>query len=569
VRTRANGLITALIISFEVVKIYFFLRADPEPQHSGFVYAQSIAVSNGLIPNRNFLSPYGVIGPILNGAWIKLIGDSLFGLLFFYGLLTIVIGYLIQRICSRYVGRSLAVLLNLTWVITLATTMPWPSIISTLLCLFSLTVLLENREKLQSFSNSSSLFLIPVIIALQLASLTRIHLILVPAAISLFLLIYRESLNGKIIRYWFLGNLLSGSLFILILHLSGALPGYIEQVIVWPLTEFAHPRFNISWWFSFIWFPLFFLLLLSMIFMGLKIISLDKNILTMSYLTLVTSIFYTSYYFSQKSFRDVNINTLRNLSGLIKNTSVNSQFIVGYCAGMFFVVGLCINLVLLVKNRFWRLKECLSLENFLMILMGISGLMQLYPLRDNVHLWFISPLLIVPSIYYFKLLVTNIRSISSILVLILSCFVFVQCVAINRFLDMDRVPLKSYELRGMVGRADFHLDVDKTMQQIDTRISGRVLRNNCVDSLYSIGRGKYLSIDGNFAANSFGNFVQRVPRVDTIETSPKFVFECRVTNSQIENFRQKGLIVVFKQPLTLGVGSTDVIYNVLLATQIK
>lgn len=568
-RNRTNGLITPLIISFEVIKIYFFLRADPEPQHSGFVYAQSIAVSNGLIPNKNFLSPYGVVGPILNGVWIKLIGDSLFGLLFFYGLLTIAIGYLIQRICSRYVGRYLAVLLNITWVITLATTMPWPSIISTLLCLFSLMVLLENREKLESFSNNSILFLLPVIIFLQLASLTRMHLILVPAAISLFLIIYRDSLNNNVIKFWFVGNLFFGLFFLLILHLSGALPGYIDQVVVWPLTEFAHPTFDISWWFSLIWFPLSFLLLLSMIFIGLKIISSDRNFSKIPYMLIVTAIFGALYYFSQKSFGNANIGTLRNLSGLVKNTSVNLQFMVGYCAGMFFVIGLCINLASLVKNKFWRRKEYLSLENFLMVLMGASGLIQLYPLRDNVHLWFISPLLIVPSIYYFRLFVTNIRSISSILVLVLSCFIFVQCVAINRFLDIDRVPLKSYELRGMVGRADIHLDVDKTMQQIDTRISGRVLRNNCVDSLYSIGRGRYLSIDGNFAANSFGNFVQRVPRVDPIETSPKFIFECRVTNSQIDDYRQENLIVLFKQPLLFSIGSKEVIYNVLLAPKIQ
>ncbi len=554
--------ITGLVVALELVKTFMYLRVDPDAQHSGFVYAQAIAVSNGLHPNKNFLSPYGITGPTINGIWLSLTEDSLLSLVLFYGLITVATGYLIQRISSRYVGRTIAILLNLIWVMTLATTNPWPSVLSTFLCLLSFSILIENKSKFQSSVSSSAHFLLPIVIALQLSIFTRIQLLLVPGVISVYFILNRKHLNRKLIRYWFITNFLLGITILATMYWLEILHPYLSQAILWPLTDFSHPTFNLSWWFSLVWFPLSFIFISCLILIGVKIYQKRKMGYKTVFIVAVTTIFFTLYSISINDFTGSNTGTLKTFPGLIKNISVNFQFVFWYSAGMLFIVGCLASVVKKGKREFIGTQSSADVEYFFILLMGVTGISQLYPLRDNVHLWFIAPLLIVPSAYFlgFNGFIKTPTRFS--VIVILSSFMFIQNVALYNFLSIDRAPLKSYELRGMLANSENHLGVDSSIQLLSSHIYGRVLRNNCVDSLFSVSKGRYSSIDGNFSANSFGNFTENVPTVDPSQVPARFIFECGISKDQIMESLQQGLIIVFTRP----VNTDEKLFDVLFST---
>jgi hypothetical protein len=558
-----NASITGIVFVLGVLKSFFFLRIDLDAQHSGFVYAQSIAFSNGLLPNKNFFSPYGVVGPAINGLWLKLTTDSLLSLLLLYGLITVLTGYLIQRNTSRYVGGPIGILLNITWVFIMATTIPWPSVLSTFLCLVSFTILIENTQRFKSHTKVSNWFLIPVVIALHLAVFTRIQLIFAPVAISLYLICKRKDLNWTTVRFWFLTNFISGSIILTTLTVLGILNPFIEQVIHWPLTEFGHPAFDLSWWASLVWFPLSLLLLISITYLGLIIFEYKNKFNIIVFALVISSVFFMFYIISITEFSDARTNTLRTFPGFIKNASINFQFIVCYSSAMIFLVGSGYRLLFTRRNLYTKIHEFFELNHFIILVIGFTGLSQLYPLRDNVHLWFVSPFLIISASYYFGRVQKKRILINKSLTLVLSCLLLIEFVALGRYVLIDREPLKSYELRGLISNSKLQFGIDDSMALLGDNLNGRVLRNNCIDSLFSVSNGKYVSIDGNFSSNSFGNFTDNVPVVDPNLSQPTFIFECRISVSRIQEILGEGSSIVFQYPELTNDQTTESSFNVL------
>ena len=554
---------TSVLVVVEVVFVFFHVRSDPDPYHSGFVYAQSIAVKNGLLPHRDFLSPYGVVGPLINGAWLKLTSDSLLSLLLLYGFLTIAIGYLIQLNARRYVSSPLAKLLNFTWVVTLTTAMPWPSILTTFLTLAAVSLLLKNQASISSESYANHFYLVPVVIILHFAVLSRIHLAITPILISIFIIVRSRSFSLTFRRTWFAINILSVLIIITVLATLHLFDGFVEQVIVWPLSEFDTPPVNASFIASFIWFPLSLLIVVALI----KIV-LRCEITSQLYRYFVTVfcflIFYSLYALSKHDYGSTNTNTLKNVSGFAKNMGVNLQFICGYSITMFFI-WILFRHVGSFKVKKWRLNSSQSWSTNLVFILGITGLSQLYPLHDNVHLWFVAPLLTIPSMYFISYFTNNHAKICRALVFILCCLIPVQGLAFYDFVSKNRVPLSSYELRGMYADGYFQSNVDTTMKLLNSSLSKRNLRNNCIASLYSTSNGQYYSIDGNFSANFFGNFVQSVPIVDASTTRPSLFFECQVGQEKLMALRSQGQDVIFEVQLKDSEGRLMPLYNLLYA----
>jgi hypothetical protein len=57
-------------------------------------------------------------------------------------------------------------------------------------------------------------------------------------------------------------------------------------------------------------------------------------------------------------------------------------------------------------------------ERSLMVVVGSTGLAQLYPLHDNVHLWFAAPLLIIPAVFFSKDYLSKSNSVTLSLTLV-------------------------------------------------------------------------------------------------------------------------------------------------------
>jgi hypothetical protein len=540
------------------------VKNDPDPFHSGFVYAQSVAVTNGLLPFKNFLSPYGAIGPMLNGLWLQLVNNSLLSLLTLYGLITIFSGLLMQRQISRLSNPALGIILNLVWVLMLATAMPWPSILTTFLTLFAVGLLLNNLSKIVDPSAPSHLYVIPSVLAFQLATLTRIHLLITPLIISIFLILKRKSINPHFFRMWFATQAAVAAIFTTVLHILGMLGPFINQVIIWPSTSFEKPDVNFSFIFSFIWFPISLLIVAFLV----KIIISAKQSNVRSYLQYFLMVpilvyFYFMHYFSIYDFPDGETNSLKSLPGFIKTASTNLQFMPSYAAGtlaIFLLLFFCFKIFF--SNR-GPMEDSKVLELWLMATLCVTGWVQLYPLHDNVHLWFVTPLLVIPSIFFLKEFFPDFSTFIKPLIVIFSCFLSIQLLALYSFLSIDRVPLRSKELHGMMASVDFRDTTDRTMNLLDEYVTTRNLRNNCTASLFSVSNRNYRSIDGNFSENFFGLFVQSTPIVDPAKISPELVFECSIDSNRKMQILELGFEVVFEVKHPGNYRSKSTLYNVL------
>ena len=307
-----------------------FLKRDPDPFHSGFVYSQSIAVSDGLLPNRNFLSPYGLIGPLLNGFWLHTVDNSLLSLLFLYGIVTLLSGYIMGKELSRHTSPITGHLLSTVWIFSFATAMPWPSILTTFLTMISIILLLRNREKVFSPYSDQHLYLIPVVLFLDLAILTRIHLGITPLLISVYIFFKRKSLNSAFVKTWFYLQAVFCVSILLVLSLLGVLKPFINQVIFWPLTKFENPSLNFSFLASFIWFPVALFLITFLTLIVFRSTRESSSIFSIVISVLPSlSILYLLYFFSKFEFLGSDITTLKTFPGFIKTASVNLPIVTG------------------------------------------------------------------------------------------------------------------------------------------------------------------------------------------------------------------------------------------------
>jgi hypothetical protein len=547
-------------IAIESFFLFFYLRNDPEPYHSGLIYAQSIAVSQGLLPNRDFLSPYGITGPLLNGTLFKFADSSLLNLLIFYGLLIITTGLVLYKSISKKIGRINAFALNLVWVMTFTTTLPWPSLLTTFLTLLAFHLVIHSNLDSCAPSAVIKVKIFTAVLLLQLATLTRIHLIAALFFVTLILLF----LAGKPIYYiWIKFNLLVAGLLVGLMIKTDVLEGYIIQVIVWPLTGFSKPPMTLGLYFSFVWFPLLSILAYALFWTIRRILAINHKGPMFSALgCLVFMVVLTIYLLSSVNTTSAPP-TIRSWLGLIAVVKSNLQVLLGFVAVFGFAV-FTSNLIIKHLSR-WKsrpLSPAISINNLLAMSMGTTALIQLFPLHDNVHIWFVTPLLVFAFVELIDKDFFSFKSKLSIAVLA-SFLLLNQLTFWGKSMQIERVPLVSSELTGMYGTPEFSQVVDATMIQMDKIGRSRILRNECMSALYSISNRNFISIDGNFIGNFFEAFTDYMPIVDPQEKDPDYIFKCNSNLEDRDMMLKMSYKIHFKISTLLQDSAGNDLYNVL------
>jgi len=553
-------IIAAPITFLEGLILYFHMRNDPEPYHSGFVYAQSVATSQGILPNRHFLSPYGITGSFLNGALFKIVEPTMLNLLLFYGLLTIIIGLILYRSIYKIIGHISAFSINLVWVLTFVTNIPWPSLLTTLLTISAFYLLNQIHLSADELTPGLRFRLITVALLLQLAILTRIHLMVATLLVSIIIFFFaRRSVWSKWIKY----NLIIGGTFVAGLFIADLLPGYLEQVIVWPLTGFSSPPMTLGLYLSFFWFPFLSALIYFLHRVILKIAIIQSHKKRFLSAIVLTVIVLCSVY----SLASVNTSnappTIRSWLGFIAVLKSNFQVTLGFVTAFIVFIYLCATCVRLLPLEFSkRLKTNISSNQWFALAIGITALTQLFPLHDNVHIWFVTPLLVYAVIGFTNLQLISRRTSASILVMC-SIMLSYQGHLFAKSAHIERVPLKSAELKGLYGTQDFAQVVDRTMLEIDKIGSSRSLRNECASALYAISNQKFVSIDGNYIGNFFEIFTEYMPIVDPQKQEPSFIFQCNSSLEDEGKILKKNYKVQFKIPILPKGTDGAFLYNVL------
>jgi hypothetical protein len=164
----------------------------------------------------------------------------------------------------------------------------------------------------------------------------------------------------------------------------------------------------------------------------------------------------------------------------------------GYSAVTFLIY---LFIVSLVKKSVSRLQVVIGIY-------GVSLLAQLYPLHDVLHLYWITPVIVVVLAIWLE---TDPRlvdvTILTTLKLILFPLLCVNLILGSYNLAIDRVDYQNDTvLRGMKGNPLVVTPVLKTMDAVISVSASGSIEFNCMDGLYAVSGGKYLPTGEKFVS---------------------------------------------------------------------
>jgi hypothetical protein len=513
------------VLLFKIYLFFLFSKVEPDPYHDGFIYAPAVGVADGLLPNRDFFAQYGPVSPLIQGVWLWITSPTILNLKILNCIFVALTAIVIVQILKTMFCTELAQLISIAWVSWFAASMPWPSVITTLFTLIALqTLLIQNR------TNRNWVFLGSFLLAL--AVFTRIQSVLF--LIVLIPLYYFEKDLGR--KSVYKAFLLSGFAFLtigmLIMGYLDMFSHYIEQSIIWSSQAYAEVELSKSFFTSFVWFPVSFLALVLLIYSIRSISTKIPSFLIVPLLVLIL--------FSLNQIQISGNVSLSNPRLLMLYATRSILHLIGYASVFCIVLLAC----------YWAIKAkgSKNLEGvpILASSWGVLVLGQLWPLHDDIHVWFISPILVVSAIYGLPADFFNRFNFTRPFAILLVAIIFVNSIQNIKFLSIDRVPYKNFGMVGLFGDAEKVNMVDTSMELLEIASALGPYRNQCTHGLYAIVKGRYVVTDGAFAANSRSDFVTWYPTGSSSQGFPAFTFYCGLSFEQYSKIK----------------GSRDLLYSI-------
>ena len=496
-----------------VVNSFIFIydgRFNPDPHHDGLIFAGAVAASEGLIPNKDFFSQYGPLTPFLQGIFLDSTSANLLNLRIMMGLFSAINGAIVFLAVKRISNQILGLLLNLIWVLQLSARIPWPSILSTSLILLSIILIIEIRKSTNLITQSKFRLILGGYI-LGVLPFVRLHNVIFLVLI-LFFLIFRKFKNSSFLFLLLIGNFLGLISGVLILHLTGSLSEFIKQCVIWPIVRYGPIDLNKSYLVGLLWFPLISfasLIYVWLIFRFIKTKNMPAQFFQWSLFTVFWAAISFSYFIPREGYL-----SLRNPLILYIDTSNNFVHFIGFLS-----VGIVI--VYSIVTVFRRFEK----ENRIVIaIIGLGTLTQLYPLYDQVHLWFITPVVLVCASLFLQ---PNLSEQFKSKLLVAA---FVPFILILSFLAFERwgiesVDFKSSILAGMKGGPNAVHQIDSTIRMLDSNLGGEKIIYDCENGIYAAFSGKYESVNRNY--------VNWAPEFSPAESGQKY-FVCDVPASEYD-----------------------------------
>ena len=541
---------TALIVHFaQLVFVFSAYRLEPDPHHDGVIYGAAVGASQGLVPQRDFLSQYGPMQPLVNGIWLNLFGTSMLSLRFFYCVLLVACSYLVYTSLRRYIKNDLALLIPTAWIFTGPFGLPWPSILSTFLALASIK-LFEQGILTKTKERFANLFIFLSGIAIGLGVFVRIHILIVSVLVIIMLIVFIKLsiIKSRIALIWVTGFITAVTSVVAFLCITGALNFYIYQSIVWPANFYGKLNITKSYIVNWFWYPATFMFVLTIIY-SIKIYFEKSNskFRFINTTIIVLAIFVSSYFISiQEKSGDL---TLRNPKVLVITFADRVIHSIGYTASTL-VIFLSVSLLIRRKNFFLNPIDPVK-WTYLVYGVGIFG--QLYPLYDNYHLWMISPVFLL-SFCVLSPIIRNEYSHQAIKSVLIS-LILALCIQQAGQLQFPRYSYKSEQLLGMQSSWVSAKGTDLTLLELQ-KVNNRI-KFNCGDGLYAVANGKYQAEDRNF--------YNWDPDTKMASSSTEYVFFCQATRTKYSNYLEAGWEKTFEIPISIYFeGSTKVYWNVLL-----
>ena len=529
--------------------VFSAYRLEPDPHHDGVIYGAAVGASQGLIPQRDFLSQYGPMQPLINGIWLKLFGTSMLNLRFFYCVLLVACSYLVYASLQRYIKNDLSLLIPTAWILTGPFGLPWPSILSTFIALISITFF-EKAILKNTTDRSATLFIFISGMAVGLGVFVRIHILIVfvLAVIMLVVFVKVNIIKSQFAILWVTGFTTSITLLITFLHVTDSLRYYIYQSIVWPADFYGKLNITKSYIVNWFWYPATFGVIVLIVYFIKAYFEKSESKFRLIKTTIVSAAIFISSYFVSIQDKTGDL-TLRNPKVLVITFADRLIHSVGYTAATL-VILLAVSIIVKRKSFFLNPIDPLKWI-YLVYGLGIFG--QLYPLYDNYHLWMISPIFLLS----FSILSPIMRNEYSHLAIksVLVSLILALCIQQVGQLQIPRYSYKSEQLIGMQSSWVSARGTDLTLLELQ-KVENK-MKFNCGDGLYAVASGKYQAQDRNFY-----NW-DPVLKMESVST--EYVFFCHSTRMKYSNYLKAGWEKVFEIPISIYFeGTTKVYWNVLL-----
>lgn len=488
--------------------------------HDGYVLAPAIAASEGLVPNRDFYTQYGPGAHLIHGLWLFLTENTLIQLRYFNALLLALNFLLSTVILAHKLKLTWALLIGSCAALSLPTVInpmvPWPSVIQStfyLLCLLTLTKVKWNSSK-------SDFFMLGLIGVLTgLVCYIRIHGLVLFIAILTSLIVMRKLSQT---RPLIIGFILLVGLVTLVQMTTRSLNDFFEQIFIIPLIGYGGAYASdikplLVNLFLYILFPSF---LAFFVFLSRQVMPFLNTRGVQSWIfpfSIVVSIFVT--YFGYE------------LGLQISNIPIEDRFFTNPVYSLYYLgehlrlslLFAAVGLVFWASLNFFR-KGQGSIQSdpsepkvrILYLAFAIATCTQLFPAPDQLHVWWISPVLIALAPYLQEGLENFIKPIGGVLIgiLLVNCFHILQVNTVER----------RTESRGVVKG----LEVPITMPKVDFAFIASQLKKgetyfHCRDGIFAVANGSYIAHGKDF--------VNWGPQTPSKATLPGLHFYCLKTFS--------------------------------------
>jgi hypothetical protein len=494
------------------------------------MFAAAVAVSEGKIPNKDVFAQYGPLAPLIQGMWLKIFGIELINLRVLTAFLIAITAAYIFTLTKSRLGISTAFLLQFFWVVSqprlpLPPTLPWASVISTLLILIAI----HNFRIVQDSKYVRWKPLILVGAALALLPLLRVQI----GIFTLLILInwtslyFRRKISVSAYLSLALSTLITLVLTFVLFHSFGMIESYILQCLEWPskfygnayLPTIIFTKDGLVYWSTWYYYPFLYVIFRSFLshrwnflFKQLPLRRFNHILLPLLIVVFgIFSMFFYSYDVNPKSY----LNPFLQFQWLLQRSVI----------GLFYF---------LAFDRFIRalrgFRSFSLSSNYFEPILATSAIAQLYPGSDPLHLWWIAPVLLVtffsPGNKIFPQYSVDARKLRGYLlyVSVLLTLILVQ------YLSIARVSFESSILHGMYSQAEVRNRIEPMLSSIiQTR---RLYPNNelvfdCHDGLFSVADGTYLPRDKNF--------VNWSPEFNVVTTSGDIVVVCSLDSVRLHS----------------------------------
>jgi hypothetical protein len=476
-------------------------KLDPDPLHDGAQYAPALGSALGKIVGKDLFEQYGPANVWLHAFVLDVFGFQVLNLRYlsvFLILTTAIMMFYVMRTFTSNINLSF--LPSFIWLLTCPVfsiypgsfgLWTWPSLISTIIILASYLLLnfLKSDSKHHNYAIGLlaflSLFLMLTRLQIGVLLFFSICVYLSFASIKEQKFLYRKFLYGFLSSFLLLLALFSTYLF-----LTNSTLEFLQQVILGPANNYV-TKFNLQSFYLYYILGSLPVFLSSLLFFKFKHKVFVKFFLVTTLLVIIIVIFIQK----QNAYSSLqNSSTFRAITDVLGVIFLYASFSLSLATVAY----------LIVANRFPKFSTVFSSDHRMILFLFLlpAAFVQIYPVDDIYHLWWLSPITILFATAF--LIGSNLLETLKwpFLVWLITTFIFVSS-SLQTTLQIDRSTMTQGAFKGMSMKSSEIISHNRIYQILST-VESDSSRFICLEPIFSVLPNRFLSVDGKYVSWAWG-----------------------------------------------------------------